>query len=182
MMTSIVTAGIRRAILLRRLLHPEFEQANGNLRLLTQSWDSTAEPLARTLLVTDSQPVALAVDAETVSPSRVRQERRDYEDLLSIAPKELRGIFLGVPEWLSLLFADRTILESLVGGPVTEVQLVRGHYEPKVVLAELLKERGVSDEEFDRRLAEADLTPLRQLSPVRELIDFVAKNALAPAA
>jgi len=97
-------------------------------------------------------------------------------------PRSLWKLFIAVPELQSLLFADRAILESLVGGPVTEAQLIRGHYEPKVILAALLKERGISDEEFDRRLAQADLTPLRQLSPIRELVEFVAKNAFAPAA
>lgn len=183
MMVSVVTAGTRAPALLRRLLRPEFEQANGNIRLMARSSESGADALARSVLIDEHNPVALVLDADTVNPQRVA-ESYDYfaQSLGEVAHRKLWGIFLAVPELLSLLFADRAILESLVGGPVTEVQLVRGRYEPKVVLAELLKERGISDEEFDRRLAQADLTPLRQLAPVRELAEFVAEAALVPAA
>jgi hypothetical protein len=183
MICYVATHGPRNVVLLQRLPAPEMQQADGDIRLVPTSEHNGVISRATGIAMVNRKPVAMCYDARSVDPGEIAEDRLTIEeDLMSGIPRSLWKLFIAVPEFQSLLFADRAILESLVGGPVTEAQLIRGHYEPRVVLAELLKERGISDEEFDRRLAQADLTPLRQLAPVCELVEFVAKNVFAPAA
>ena len=170
----VITVGRRNELLLRRVLAPELERTNGSLIVTSQDERTGAWSLARTILVANRAPVAVCVGSLSVDPIAIEESRWFFEDGLGVAHRSLWHLALTIPDVLSLLFANRAILESLVGS-VTDVQLLRGHYDPNVTLPELLKERGISDEEFDRRLAQADLTPLRQLSPVRELVEFVAQ-------
>jgi hypothetical protein len=183
MICYVATHGARNVVLLQRLLAPEMQQANGDIRLVPTSEHNGVTSRGASIATVNRRPVAMCYDALSVDPGQIAEDRLTIEeDLMYGVPRSLWKLFIAVPELQSLLFADRAILEALVGGPVAEAQLIRGHYEPKVVLAGLLKERGISDEEFDRRLAQADLTPLRQLAPIRELVEFVAKHAFAPAA
>jgi hypothetical protein len=183
MICYVATHGSRNIVLLQRLLAPEMQQANGDIRFVQTSDHNGVSSLGTTIAMVKRKPVAMCHDARSVDPEQIAEDRLTIEeDLMDGVPRSLWKLFIAAPEFQSLLFADHGILEALVGGPVTEAQLIRGHYEPKVVLAELLQERGISDEEFDRRLAQADLTPLRQLSPIREVAEWLAKSVAVSAA
>ncbi len=176
MTCHIVTEGPAEMRLLQLLLKPELDQAKGRARVIEGGGWSGAESLARSIVVVPQEPAALVVDADTTNPARVKEYRRFLEHSLgSVAPHPLWAVYVVVPEVEVLLTQDLGILEALVGGPVSQEQAIRARYEPKAVLAELMTERGISPDEFARRLRKVDLGPLRRVSPIPELREFLAR-------
>lgn len=174
MTCHIVTEGQSDAEVVKALLRPESEQCPGKLRVWAAGGWSAADSLARTVLVTRAEPVALLVDAGTVDESRVAERMAFLEASLRQVGGE-RGwqVLVAVPEVEGLLFQDRGTLERLIGKQVTEAQMLRGRYEPTRVLRELTG--GKSAAEALQSASDLDLSALREVPWVRELRSFLER-------
>lgn len=143
---------------------------------------SVADSLARSFLANGKGDVVLVVDADSSDPDQIMARKHFLEHSLgSIASRARSLVVVVVPELEALLFHDKALLEALVKRPVTESEFIRGKYEPKKVLRELLG--GVPlNEAFRTRLPALDLEAVRQLAPLLELRDFISGNRAEAAA
>lgn len=173
----VVTEGPTDVLLLQAVLRiPEddpwvqFQAAGG--------W-SAADSLARSYLANGAGDVVLVVDADTIDPQGI-EERKQFlrHSLAEIASAARKLVVVMVPALEVVLFADRSLLETLVGREVSEVDFVRGQYEPVKVLQSLLGNEPWSHA-FARRLPYLDLDAVRSLAPLRELQDFLAPANIA---
>lgn len=142
---------------------------------------SNAVSLARSLLVARKCPVALVVDADTVNPNLVQEQRQGFESLLGlVAPRDLWAVVMFEPEIERCLFRDPGFTERLFGDPLSERDRVLAEYNPRRALYELAVGRwGVGDGkqaihgELVRRLGLLDLKALAEDPAVKELLAFV---------
>ena len=133
----IVVEGPADAILLREL--PQLPEGDTRVQIIVGGGWSAADSLARSLLASGRGDVALVVDADSVDPSLVRQREQFLEQSLrEIGSRGRQLVVVFAPELEALLFQHPGVLESLVGHPVSPTDLVRGRYEPKKVLSELI--------------------------------------------
>ncbi len=169
MKSVVITEGESDVLLLKALVgraseDVEFVQAGG--------W-SGADSLARSYLVDGRHDVALIVDADACEPDRA-EERRQFlrESLASVALRTRWEVFVVTPEIEGLLFADRRVLEDLVGRHVSDTEFQEGKVEPKRTLLKLLSGKNRT-RLFQERLPKIDLTPLQNQSPVKHLRSFL---------
>ena len=172
----IVAESENDVLLLQTLLGPELKHYNGSVRVLNRHPRSSVLSTAQMLRVARHQPVALVLDANTVNPGLIN-DQKDWVVAYMGEPHRglLWDVFLAVPALGVLLAPSQQFLEALLGGPVTVEQAVRARYEPGAVLDELTAERGISRADLLKRLAAMDLTPLRERSPIPELKAFLER-------
>jgi hypothetical protein len=169
--TAIVTASESDALLLGSLL--DISESQMDSRFVAMSNFSSADSMARTILLHGEQDVALVVDAGAVDPSRIRERERFLQQSLGeVAVYSQWKAFLIKPETDALLFENREVVEELTGEKVDDVTLMKGHYEPRAVLDDLLHGKSRLDA-YKERLPQLDLTPLRNLPVIQELKQFV---------
>jgi hypothetical protein len=127
-------------------------------------------------------PVAVVIDADTLSPAMMAERRGWFDYLLGAAapPSEWR-ILLIAPEVAVLLFRDEQLLRSLVPVSPSFEQLIRGRYEPNRVLAELFAqaEEQPFPDALVRRLEQADLSSLWAAPELRPLEEFLLEKSAA---
>lgn len=176
MICYVVTEGPSDASLLRALLNPEFSEEEG-LLVTSGGGRSGADSLARSILVARGKPVALVVDSDTNDSNRIQENQQFLEFLLGqFGRRSEWEVILIIPEIETLYFEDKSTLETLTGVKATPEQLLRGKYEPKKVLKEMLP----NDPDYLQKLAnkaqQLDLQPLRDTAPIRKLREFVARH------
>jgi len=137
---------------------------------------SSAVSLARSLLVTRHLPVLLAVDADTVDPQSVRENKQNLESLLGmVADPGLWRVVLFEPEIEVTLLSNLRFAETLFEAKLTREQKALIHYDPKRVLAELSREHWnlENGSSIVQRLADLDLKPLAEAPAIREILEFL---------
>lgn len=174
----IVTEGPGEVALIRELLKPEFDPEQQPIRIVSGGGWSGADSLARTILAVRNEPVVLIVDSDTNDPAQIQERRQFLEASLGqVGPRLLWRILLVVPEIEAILFQDKQTLEELVGKVVSDEQFLRGQYEPRKILKELTADPSRSKEFLAKRLPQTDLSALRKLPLVRELKEFLMREA-----
>lgn len=178
MKSVVVTEGESDVLLLKALVGRESE----DIEFVKAGGWSGADSLARSYLVDGRHDVALIVDADAYEPDRA-EERRQFlrESLGSVALRTRWEVFVVAPEIEGLLFADRHVLEDLVGRPVSDAEFQEGKFEPKKVLMKLLSGKN-RVRFFQERLSEIDLTPLQnqgQVQSLRNFLDGARKNGMS---
>lgn len=171
----VITEEPEGVALLTELLRPDFDLEQGEVSILAGGGESGADALARSILAVRHEPVALVVDADTVEPGRVRESRRFLEYSLGEFGGAGFGVFLAEPSLDSLLFNDRAIIEALTGRRPTDEQMLRGHYEPRRILEELLP-NGLRGARLAERLPEIDLSSLRTHPLIEDLRKFITEK------
>jgi hypothetical protein len=141
---------------------------------------SNAISLARSLLSARKEPVAFVVDADTVNPGLIEEQRQSFESLLGlVAVRSLWMVALFEPELERCLFRDPSFAERLFGGALSERQRALVDYDPKRVVMELSRERwGTEDRdhtELLRRLSQEDLAPLKEEPAIADLLRFLER-------
>jgi hypothetical protein len=121
-------------------------------------------------------PVALVASAESVNPYRVADQvalREGY--LLEHVPWAKFLVFMVPPEVESLLFLDEGVVHTVLPGPVSIEDRVRGRYEALKVLDELFERAGEGPlpEVLIQRLAHADLSSLWKHELLKPLEAFL---------
>lgn len=170
----VVVEGDRDRILLESLLRSMSNQHG--LRVIAAGGYSAADSLARSILIRGIANVALVVDADSIDPRAIDERRGFLNQSLGEVPTHSKWrVFVIAPEVEVLLFFDRSILERFVGHEVSETDLVRGHYEPKKVLADLMR-NGKHPTSFEQAFAGLDLSAIREAPEVKELFRFVRSS------
>jgi predicted ATP-dependent endonuclease of OLD family len=162
------------------ILEAVLRKENGRLPMtfvVGGSW-SSAESLARSLLMVRDKPVALVVDADTADEPFV-QERRDFllQSLGEVAPSARWRVCLFVPTIEILFFVDPDLELPLFGKKLSAEDRIEARFRPKAVLERVLRERKLSFDELLKRFRQADLMHLQDTPPLPELREFVEQHA-----
>ena len=106
-------ADVRRRMLPQELLEGvEFVVAGGV---------SAAKSLARSLLVRRQTPVAIAIDADAVSPEVVQERRQSVEEVVESVAGNVPGkVIVAVPHLEAILYQDPALLENVFGQAIPD--------------------------------------------------------------
>jgi hypothetical protein len=173
----IVVEDKQDAALIRALLKSDFDLTTDGIKIVEGNGYSGAESLTRTLLITRQQPVILVVNADSNDP-RERQQFLE-SSIGQYADRRLWKVLVAVPALESILFTDRSVVESLVETEASDLALIQGQYEPKKAL-ERLSPGITSEPRFSERIAQVDLTPLSSHEFVRNLKASLAQFMTPP--
>src|SRR5262249_4915119 len=100
--------------------------------------ESDATSLARSLLVRRKVPVAMLLDAESISPRLVRQRTLELRALLpSVTAGGQAEVFLAAPELEAFFFQPPRLLERVLGLPIPETLQIFSEARPKEALNRL---------------------------------------------
>jgi hypothetical protein len=173
----IVTEGEYDKLLIAKVLRtirgvPSFETDSGGGR-------SSAISMAQSYLAVTEARVALVVDANTTFEEEVKEKEAFLRGLLSyVSAPERFGVFQAVPSVEVCLFQiPKSKTERLVGRKISEEQWIRGRFEPKKVLLELLG-GGAERTSHLRILLRRALPPeLTETPLVAELASFLRQPA-----
>ncbi len=172
MNTHILVEGESEAVLLEQLLADL--KSSHTYRITCVGGRDAVRPLARKFLLQYGEPTALVLDADTSDRDRVRQQQRDLDDYLGWAARDVPyTIQQFVPEMEVIFFDRRSALKRILGHDIPETTMLAGKRAPKEILADLLKERNVSDRKgLMSSLSIPILRDLRQHPIVKQLRDF----------
>lgn len=183
MSVFIVTPGLVAGKLMRRLVegHPRLRDRGIRIRAVKGNAGASGE--ARDILFWQRVPVAVVLDAHTLSPDLMAEQCGWAHLLLErvVPPSEWRILAIP-PEIAVLLFRDEQLLRPLLPVSPSFEQLIRGRYEPNRVLAELFAQAG--EQPFPAalvsRLDQADLSSLWSVAPeLRPLEEFLLEKLAA---
>lgn len=185
----IVTENDADADLLFELLKPEFLRwasnpndsvvlrRQGELRLAQSTTRSGAVSLARTILFSSAEPVALVVNAQTIFEAPIAEQRRYLESELRVgSPGVGRKVFIAVPELQICVFQDRQLAEKLFKTEFSDLEWKDAMAEPKRWVNILL-----TDQRLPQWIAQHDdaadvIQQLREMPLLAELREFVESN------
>jgi hypothetical protein len=164
--------------LVKRLLEQEGRSIDLNFKVRSPS--SSLYSSARTLLAVVGEPVALVLDAETTSPSAVSKQRQTVEEVIGptakISPFRL---LMAVPSLESLLFTRPALLARAFGDRANDGGRAQelGRLSPPEAYKRLDpgSPEGAGFAKLLQALDDDDVAALREESPIRELIDFLAE-------
>jgi hypothetical protein len=151
------------------------EQANGSVEIRASGPSSSLYAAARTLLAVRSEPVALVLDANSTDPEAEGRRRQTAEEVVGEAAgaAPLR-VLVAVPALEALLFLRPAAVERAFG-PVAEDLLELGRLSPRDALKKL--DPNGSEYHASYRLVtvldDEDVASLREVSPIRELLEFL---------
>lgn len=101
---------------------------------------SAALALARSLRAGRGAPVLLVIDARSVDPESIAEQRVEIEDLLtSVGPAVPSHVVFAVPALEVVLFHQPEVIEEALGVEMTEREGIEARFIPKTVLSELLR-------------------------------------------
>lgn len=171
MIPCLVVRGEANALVLRKLLEPEF---GPELRVLGTDVFSESVSLARSVLSNRKAIVALVAGTRSAERQKIRELYRFLiYALVQIDYPDLWKVVLVVPEAEVLLFQERGVLSQVLGREPTDEELTRGRTEPLLVLEELLGFKKLRlDEELCRRLEKVDVSALAGHPAVQQVRQF----------
>jgi hypothetical protein len=131
---------------------------------------------ATTLLRRQQLPVAIVLDAETLSAELIRERRQSLNELLEVlGGRTPSRIIFAVPEIEAIFFQEPRLLERIVGRKIPPVLRVMAQAQPRAALNELFrKSETVSTyEKLLKSLTAQDVEVLRKSPVVQELSEFL---------
>lgn len=175
---TIVTEGEADRLLIGALLDVPDKHVN---IVVAHGW-SAADSVARSLLVRDNADVALVVDADTSDSVFARERERFLKRSLGeIASSSRWQVFVFVPTIEVLFFDHPAVLRELVGHDLTDQDIIRGRFEPKRTLEELLPKKSIINT-YRENLTTLDLSELRRAPKIEELRRFLESASKEEAA
>jgi hypothetical protein len=166
------------AMLMVALLKSEHQSIN--LRIIASGPKSSFYSKARTLLGVSGEPVALVINTETTDPASIAEQRQTAEEVIGATARSAPFcLLLAQPSLESLLFTRPSLLAKAFGDGADEGgrALELGRLSPRDAYKRL-EPGGVEGGGFLKLfncLNAEDVAALREESPVRELIGFLAK-------
>ena len=169
----VLVEGETDAEFLRRLLPPE---VTSDAEIVAAGSSSEIPSLARSLLVRRQRPVAVLMDADSLSESMIQERKESTEDLIQSAAVSIPvKVFVVVPEIESWFFAIPEAINRIFGQETPQDLVVLGRRDPKGVLHQLeerSKQKWKTGEAI-RQLDSQDIEKLRRLPEVTELSKFL---------
>ena len=158
---------------LRRLLTPEVLEG---VQFISAGGYSKVASLARSLLVSRRNPVAVFLDADSINPDVVQERRQNMEELIKAAAANVPAkVIFAVPQIEAILFSSPEVIEKLFPDKVPSEFLSLGRRDPVGVLQVLA---GRKNTQWDLGLAlqtldAQDMDRMRFAPPIRELSNFL---------
>ena len=140
MKTYVVAETAFQGRLMKRLLLagklPEFVMVRGGRQ-------TSAIGMANSIQADHGAPVVVVLDADTVEPRAVAENRPDLEYLLNTGsypagPRPPAVLVMALPQVEVVLFSDPEAMECVLGRPLTERENIEGEFRPRAVLERLL--------------------------------------------
>ncbi len=182
MSVFIVTPGWVAGKLMRRLVEGHPRLRGRGIQIKATESNGGAARSARNILFWKREPVAVVLDAQTLSPDLMAEQEGWVQLILEefASPREWRILSI-VPEIAVLLFRDEHLLRSVVPVSPSFEQLIRGRYEPNRVLAELFAQAGEQPfpEVLVQRLEQLDASSLWAAPELRPLEEFLLEKLAA---
>lgn len=159
-----------------RVLLPE--KFRDNVNVVASGGKSAAISLCRSILVTRQKPTVLIVDSNTTDEREMSEQRIILNDLLlQAAGNAPYQIEFAVPEIESVLFCDAAVLESILGVAMTDGEKIAAKYNPKGVLADMLRRAGIGGElEFLSTLRKEDAAKFFGCPLIENITAFLEKK------
>ena len=171
---TIVTEGEHDRLLLETLL--DIAPVDSRIRVVAAGGWSAADSYARSLLMHNTENVALVVDADSNDPHLVENRKRFLRGSLGeISSTKERKVFVIAPAIEAILFHDRKALEDAAGHSLSDIELVRAEFEPKKVLLEVFKTKTLT-EAYRAKLPDWDLSLIKRLPEIEELRRFLQES------
>jgi hypothetical protein len=180
MKAYIVTEGEWDRSLLQHLLPPDVAE---DVTIVTAGGGSGAVSMARSLLVRRQAPVALVVDADSISPALVRERALSLRELLrSVSVNTPAEVFLAVPEMGVVFFQSPGLLERILGVEIPDTLSILAEARPKEALGRLFADHKTlrSMPQMLGALTLLDLEELRKTKLIAGLNEFL-RHALSEA-
>ena len=166
----IVTEGKQDVALLKAILNLDDDD---NVEFFPAGGWSSADSFARSVLIHGDKKVALVLDADTTDHVMAQDKKKFLNRSLGeIASPTNWKVFMPEPAIEILLFKDRRVIEAVLGRPISDVDFTRAAFTPEAVLEELFKGKDLQDV-YNEELRGLDLSPLREISLIKELMAFL---------
>lgn len=177
----VVTEQKEDEALLRRVLSTGAPE--GSFRLVSAGGYSPAVSLARSVLATSPDRVALVVDAGSSENSQVQRRQRWLEDALSEVAEPGRYLSLVVvPEIEAWYFGTPQLAQATLGHALAEKEYHKLLRHPREELADVLQETSTalaSNGKALRLLRRLDPTLFMDLPQVKTLLEFITSRPAA---
>jgi hypothetical protein len=173
MKAYVVTAGQLDRRLLEQLVP---QNLAAGIVLVTANGYSGAVSMARSLLATRPSPVALVLDADSISPDFVRERSRGLHELLgSVSSGPESEVFLFVPEMEAIFFQAPSLLERVLGLTIPETLAILAEARPKDALDRLFTQHQSikTMPQLLVALTPGDFEELRRTKPIADLNEFL---------
>lgn len=158
---------------LRRILPPELLTDS---EMIMDGNVSENLSLARTILVMRKKPIVVVMDGNSLDAAVIDERRGSVEELIRAADSSVAvKVIAIVPKMEVWFFAAPDAIARVLAGPVPKEFLALGKRDPVGVLQHLAEIRQTA---WDSRrciaeLDDADISKIRALPEVRELIAFL---------
>lgn len=175
MKVYVFVEGVCEVELLRRLLPAEW---HASLVFVPVARAASIPSLARSILATRRQPVAVVLDSDSLSPDLIHDRRQNMQELIQVAaPSVPAKVVMAVPQLEAILFHDPQLLPKVLERAFTPELVARARFEPAVVLKELLAQSaGMSTlAQLLNALSPQDVETLKAAPPVRELNEYLQR-------
>ncbi len=173
MIAYIMTKEQRIADLLQRLLPAELLQ---EVKFAVEGKMDSLKSRAIALLRRQQLPVAIVLDAETLSAELIRERRQHINELLEVlGGRTPFRIIFAVPEIEAIFSQEPRLLERIMGLKIPRVIGVMAQAQPRAALNELLRKSGTISNytKLLNALTPQDVEVLRKASVVQELSEFL---------
>jgi hypothetical protein len=159
-----------------RVLLPE--KFRNNVNVVASGGKSAAISLCRSILVTRQKPTVLVVDSNTTDEREINEQHIILNDLLlQVAGNAPYLIEFAVPAIESVLFCDAAALESILRVKMNDGEKVEARYNPKVVLADMLRKAGIEGEsEFLSNLGKEAAAKLSSCPLIADITRFLGEK------
>lgn len=173
MKTVLITEGDSDKLLINRLLSG---QGVDNVNILVAGGWSSADSLARSILIHGDTNVAVVVDADSVDPIQADERQRFIEaSLAQIDPYAEKCVLVISPTIEGLLLEDRNIINKLLGQNIDRNEWNTLKYDAN--LKKTLQEKShQSIINLYNRLQSEDLEPIRRRPDIRNLLSFLQEH------
>jgi hypothetical protein len=173
MKAYVVTEGDLDRELLQFLLPTEISE---DVAIVTAGGASGATSMARSLIALRRVPVALVVDANSISPDFVRERSLGLRELLqSVTVGTPAEVFLAVPEMEEIFFQVPHLLGRVLKVDIPETLAIMAEARPKDALSQLFDSHKSikSMPQLLNALTSSDLEELRLANPISDLTKFL---------
>jgi hypothetical protein len=151
------------------------QDSQDDVAIISAGDESDATSLARSLLVRRKVPVAMLLDAESISPHLVRQRTLELRALLTSVSASPAEVFLAVPELEAIFFQVPRLLERVLGLAIPETLEILAEARPKAALDRLFAQHQSikTMSQLLSALTPGDSDELRKTKPIAELNEFL---------
>jgi hypothetical protein len=170
MIAYIVTEDTFDEKLLKRLLPGELLR---DVFIVAAGGLSDGISMARSLAVRRQVPLLLVFDSDSVDSGLIEQRRSEIEYIVAGVSIKPIKVVMAVPQLEGVLFGDRELVQRWFGDRLTQEDLIRAEYQPRMVLERLVEGSGMSVEGLIEGLSDREVERLRSAGVIREAMVFL---------